>query len=82
MPLLFYLCDCGNKTSKFYRQAKMAPVEFACSCGKEYKKQLSAPSSKSVISIDNGVQAKAVEVNLDTIKSNEENSVKDFREKS
>ena len=59
----------------------MAPVEFACSCGGEYKKQLSAPSSKSVVTIDNGFQAKAVEVNLDTIQSNEENSTKDFREK-
>ena len=81
MPLLHYVCDCGNQTSKFYRQVKMAPVEFACSCGKEYKKQLSAPSSKSVIQIDNGIQAKSVEVNLETIESNIQNSTKDFREK-
>jgi len=81
MPLLYYLCCCGKHVSKFYRQAASAPGGFACECGKEYKKQLSAPSSKSVITIDNGVQAKSVEVNLDTIKSNEENSTKDFREK-
>lgn len=61
--------------------AKDAPSCLICECGNEYKKQLSAPSSKSVITIDNGVQAKSVEVNLDTIKSNEENSTKDFREK-
>lgn len=81
MPLLSYLCSCGKSVSKFYRVAKDAPVELACVCGSEYKRQLSAPSSKSVITIDNGVQAKSVEVNLDTINSNQENSTKDFREK-
>ncbi len=75
------MCDCGLKVSKFYRNAKEAPVKLTCVCGKEYKKQLSAPSSKSTIVIDNGVQAKSVEVNLETIASNQENSVKDFREK-
>jgi hypothetical protein len=67
--------------SKFYRNAKEAPAALACACGEEYKKQLSAPNSKSVITIDNGVQSRAVEVNLDTIASNEANSTKDFREK-
>ena len=81
MPLLSYLCSCGLRISKFYRSAKDAPVGLTCACGGEYKKQLSAPSSKSVITIDNGFQAKSVEVNLETIKSNEENSTKDFREK-
>lgn len=81
MPLLYYLCSCGLNVSKFYRIAKEAPVKLTCVCGSEYKRQLSAPSSKSVISIDNGFQAKAVEVNLETIQSNEENSTKDFREK-
>lgn len=81
MPLLYYLCDCGKNVSKFYRIAKDAPAELACVCGLAYKKQLSAPSSKSIITVDNGHQARAVEVNLDTIKSNEENSTKDFREK-
>ncbi len=81
MPLFYYLCDCGKNTTKFYRDVKKAPIEFGCVCGKSYKKQLSAASSKSIIVVDNGVQAKAVEINLDTIKSNEENSTKDFREK-
>jgi hypothetical protein len=82
MPLLYYLCSCGKNVSKFYRIAKDAPIGLACVCGAEYKKQLSAPSSKSIITIDNGVQAKSVEVNLATIESNQENSTKDFREKS
>lgn len=82
MPLLYYLCQCGERINKFYRNAKEAPVGLICSCGQEYKKQLSAPSSKSVITVDNGHQARSVEVNLETIKSNEENSIRDFREKS
>lgn len=82
MPLLYYLCSCGLHASKFYRIAKDAPAELACICGVGYKRQLSSPSSKSVLSIDNGVQSRAVEVNLDTINSNIENSTKDFREKA
>lgn len=81
MPLLHYLCKCGLQLSKFYRNAKEAPIELTCVCGAGYKRQLSAPSSKSVLTIDNGFQAKAVEVNLETIASNEENSTRDFREK-
>lgn len=81
MPLLYYLCTCGLNASKFYRQAKDAPTAMICICGKEYKKQLSAPSNSSKIIIDNGFQAKAVEVDLAVIASNQENSTKDFREK-
>jgi hypothetical protein len=79
MPLISYLCSCKKGTSKFFR--KEAPSSIPCECGLEMKRQLSAPSNKSVLTIDNGVMAKSVEVNLDTIKSNEENSTKDFREK-
>jgi hypothetical protein len=81
MPLIHYLCECGKFKSKFYRVSKDAPRNFGCECGKEYKKQLSAPSSASKIVVDNGVQAKAVEVDLNIIQSNQENSTKDFREK-
>jgi hypothetical protein len=60
-----------------------APKNLECprKCEVGMKKQLSAPSSTSVITVDNGHQAKAVEVNLEVVKSNEENSTKDFREK-
>ena len=67
--------------SKFYRLAKSAPADLVCGCGNEYKKQLSAPSNSSKISIDNGIQAKAVEVDLNIIESNTQNSTRDFREK-
>lgn len=82
MPLFYYLCSCKKNQSKFFRQAKEAPGVLPCECGKEYKKQLSAPSNASKLVMDNGVQAKAVEVDLNIIESNIENSTKDFREKS
>jgi hypothetical protein len=81
MPLISYLCSCKRVLSKFYRWRNDSPSSIVCECGGEFKRQLSAPSNKSVLTIDNGVMAKSVEVNLETIKSNEENSTKDFREK-
>lgn len=81
MPLIYYLCECGKSKSKFYRLAKDVPAGFSCDCGKNFKKQLSAPSNASKIVIDNGVQAKSVEVDLQVIASNQENSTRDFSEK-
>jgi hypothetical protein len=81
MPLLHYLCSCGLQVSKFYRNAKEAPVKLICVCGGEYKRQLSAPTNSSKIIVDNGFQAKATEVDLNVVESNIENSVRDFREK-
>lgn len=82
MPLICYLCTCKKSVSKFWRVAKEAPSKIICACGLEMSKQLSAPSNASKIVIDNGVQSRQVEVDLNIIKSNEENSTKDFREKS
>jgi hypothetical protein len=81
MPLIHYLCKCKKAQSKFYRIGKDAPSGLDCACGETMKKQLSSPSSTSVLTVDNGHQSKSVEVNLEVIKSNEENSVRDFREK-
>lgn len=50
-------------------------------CGKEQKKQLSAPNSKSVVVVDNGLQARATEVNLELVKDIEDRSTKDFKDK-
>lgn len=82
MPLISYLCECGDSTSKFFRKSKDATGMVACKrCGKESKKQLSAPNSSSVIVVDNGVQSRAVEVNLELVKDLEERSTKDFKDK-
>ena len=80
MPLFNYLCECKESVKKFYRQAKDAPSIVPCKCGKESKRTLSAPSSVSKVIVDNGFQARAVEVNPDIIEINKERSEKDYRE--
>jgi hypothetical protein len=82
MPLIHYSCECLYSASKFFRSPKDAPPTFTCvKCGKESKKMLRAPASTSTLIIDNGVQAKRVEVNLEVIEDIKERSTKDFREK-
>lgn len=83
MPLLIYACSAGHITKKLVRQAKEMPVSFPCpiaNCQNETKKQLSAPNSASKISIDNGVQARAVEINPDIVEINKARSEKNYRE--
>jgi hypothetical protein len=81
MPLIHYLCECNYSESKFFRQAKDAPATLPCKkCGKNQKKTLSAPSSSSKISIDNGVQARAVEITPDIVEINKARSEKNYRE--
>lgn len=82
MPLIAYKCDCGHIISKFERQAKNAPAFLTCPfCKTEtLKKQLSSPSSGSKIVVDNGVQARAVEIVPDIIEINKARSEKDYRE--
>lgn len=82
MPLINYRCECNNLVSKFYRKPKEAPPSVSCSlCGKESKKQLSAPNSKSIVIVDNGVQSRAVEVDMELVKDIEDRSTKDFKDK-
>lgn len=82
MPLIAYACSCGNIEKKFMRQAKDVPAFFPCTkCNKDLlKKQLSSPSSSSKITVDNGVQARAVEIVPDIIEINKARSEKDYRE--
>lgn len=82
MPLIAYACECGHSAKKFFRQVAQAPAFFLCEqCNKEnMKKQLSAPNSTSKISVDNGVQARAVEVNPDIIAINHERANKNYSE--
>lgn len=82
MPIIVYACECGQTVKKFYRQVAQAPAVILCEqCNKEnMKKQLSAPNSTSKISIDNGLQARAVEVNPDIIVINHERANKNYSE--
>lgn len=82
MPLFVYACKCGNIEKKYTRQVKDAPVSFLCPNCKidQMKKQLSSPSSSSKITVDNGVQARSVEISPDIIEINKARSEKDYRE--
>lgn len=81
MPIILYSCPCGHSSKKFFRQAKQAPASFLCEkCKKDMKKELRSPTNGSTIVIDNGVQARAVEIIPNIIELNEEKSNKDYRE--
>lgn len=81
MPLIAYTCECKHSKSKLFRRVADAPAEFLCDkCGKNMKKTLSGPSSSSKISIDNGFQARAVEIIPNIIEINEERSKKNYSE--
>ena len=80
--MIVYACENGHLVKKFIRQASQAPVSFICvTCKCDMKKQLRAPNSQSVITVDNGVQAKAVEVNLELVEAIKDQSTKDFTTK-
>jgi hypothetical protein len=82
MPLISYLCECKNSKKKYYRQVKDVPAVIICDkCEKEMKKCLSSPSSSSKIVVDNGIQARQVEIIPDIVEINEERSNKNYREK-
>lgn len=65
MPLIKYLCtdsNCNNAFAAYKSSAKAIEPLIPCKkCGFPSKRTLSAPTSSSKISIDNG-QARAVEV--------------------
>jgi hypothetical protein len=83
MPLLTYACTAGHVTKKMTRQAKEAPVSFPCpadDCYHEAKRQLGTPGSSSKIVIDNGFQARAVEIVPNIVEINQERSNKNYSE--
>jgi hypothetical protein len=82
MPLISYLCECKNSKKKYYRQVNEIPAVIVCDkCQKEMKKCLSSPTSSSKIVVDNGFQARAVEIIPDIVEINQERSKKNYREK-
>jgi hypothetical protein len=79
MPLIAYLCECKNSKTKYYRQVKDVLVSVVCDkCDKQMKKCLSAPTNSSKVTVDNGFQARAIEVNPDIIEINKARSEKDY----
>jgi precorrin-4 methylase len=80
MPIIAYICECNNIVKKFYRLAKDSPIVFTCDkCKKDMKKMLSSPSSVSKIVVDNGVQARAVEIVPNIVELNQERASKNYK---
>lgn len=68
MPRVSYLCpDCSSVKKKFYKSSKDIENKIECECGKELVRQLSSPTQKSTMVVDNGVQAKATELNREIV---------------
>jgi hypothetical protein len=81
MPLIAFLCKKEHSKKKYYRQVKDIPASIICDeCGESMKKCLSSPTNSSKITVDNGVQARAVEIIPDIVEINKARSEKDYRE--
>jgi len=62
--LIKYKCEkCEESISKYFKKAKDIDDEIDCKCGKKMERQLGSPFCTSTQFIDNGLQARKVEVN-------------------
>lgn len=72
MPMIKFQCnnpDCINAITKLFTDVKKIPPFLDCGeCGTgKLERQLGAPSSKSTQIIDNGIQARKVEIMNDVV---------------
>jgi putative FmdB family regulatory protein len=82
MPIIVYSCECGENKKKFFRSGKDAPTVFVCpKCGKNMARQLSGPNLRTTLVVDNGVQARSLEIDPNIAQQMEERSQKNLREK-
>lgn len=81
MPLINYLCSCGECFKKYLKTAKEAPPFFSCpKCGLEAKKAFGATSSSHKVIVDNGLMARRLEIDPNIMEINDERSAKDYSE--
>jgi len=81
MPLISYLCPCGESFKKYLKSAKDALPTIVCSkCGLEAKKGFGSTSSSHKVVIDNGVMARRLEIDPNIGEINEARSAKDYSE--
>lgn len=80
MPLINYLCDCGEIQKKYFKTAKDALSSVECKCGLKAKKVFGTTSSSHKIIIDNGLMAKKLEIDPNIMEINDERSTKDYTE--
>lgn len=82
MPMIRYRCTgekCGHSFTKLVRKGPDALPELACvKCGENSKRVLGAPASASKIVVDNGLQARSVEIYPDIEDINYDRARKPF----
>jgi hypothetical protein len=75
--LISYTCnnsDCKNSISKFFKtHTEVAPFLDCGACGTgKLERDFEAPTSKSTLTVDNGSQAKSVEILSDVVEQERE----------
>jgi DNA-directed RNA polymerase subunit RPC12/RpoP len=82
MPMIKYVCKCGNEKSKFFSNTNKILDSIKCEkCGEEIVRTLSSPSQRSKITVDNGVQAKAVELDRQIVEIIEDREKVDLKKR-
>lgn len=82
MPRILYTCSkCHTINKKFYRPHEHISNKLECRCGGELTRQLSPPSQRSTIIVDNGVQAKAVEIDREIVEIIEDREEADLKKR-
>ena len=80
MPLINYVCGCGEVLKKYFKTAKDSTSVVGCKCGLEAKKSFGATSSSHKTVIDNGLMARRLEIDPAIMEINDERSSKDYSE--
>ena len=80
MPLIRYICICGISFNKYKKNVTDAATSLPCKCGLEAKKAFGLTSSNHLITIDNGLQSRAITIDPNIEEINRERSMKDYSE--
>lgn len=80
MPLINYVCSCGEVQKKYLKTAKDALPTVKCKCGLEARKSFGATSSSHKTVIDNGLMARSLEIDPTIMEINDERSARDYSE--
>lgn len=79
MPRILYICNkCKKSNKKFFKSSTEIQNKINCDCGGEFERQLSSPSQRSKMVIDNGVQSKAVELDREIVEIIEDREKSDL----
>ncbi len=78
MPLINYICSCGEISKKYFKTAKDVPSTVRCKCESEARRAFGSTSSSHKIIVDNGLMARRLEIDPDIMEINDDRSKKDY----